>query len=57
MVTLEYTTPHMTQLNVVIGRYFVAIKEGLLEIILNTKLNYVAQKMFWSQEVYTDKCV
>ena len=38
-ITLEYTTPHTPQLNVVIERRFADIEEEAIAMILNAKLN------------------
>ena len=50
---MEYTTPNMLQLNGFIERIFVIIKEGVLDMILNEKPNYTAQKMLWTEAVNT----
>ena len=52
-ITLEYTTPHTTQLNDVIERISEVIKEGDIYMLLNTKLNDTDQKMLWSETVKT----
>ena len=54
---MEYTTLHTSQLNRVIERRFAVIKEGLLTILLNTKLNNTAQKIMWEEAVHTCKRV
>ena len=38
-------TKHMPHLNGVIEIIFSVIKEGVLEMLLNAKLNYTAQKI------------
>ena len=49
---LEYTTTHTPQLNSVIKRISTVIKEGVLDMLLNAKLNDTAQKMLWSESVH-----
>ena len=49
---LEYTTLHTTQLNNVIERRFTVIKEGVLDMILNQKINDTAQKMMWAEAIH-----
>ena len=51
-VTLEYTTPHTTQLSGFIERIFAVIKGGVLEMLLNTKLNDTDQEMPWTEAVH-----
>ena len=54
---LEYTTPHTPQLNRFIERRFAVIKKGVLEILLNAKLNDTAQKILSEEAVCTRKRV
>ena len=54
---MEYTTPHTPQLNGFIERRFSVIEEEALEMLLNEKLNYTAQKMLWVEAVHTCKRV
>ena len=54
---LEYTAPHTLQLNGVVERIFVVIKEGEFAMLLNTKLDYTAQKILWKEAVHTCKRV
>ena len=56
-VTLEYTTSHTPQLNVVIGRRFSVNKEGASVMLLNSKLNDMAHKMLWTEAVHTRNSV
>ena len=49
---LEYTTLHTTQLNNVIERRFTVIKEGVMDMILNQKINDTAQKMMWAEAIH-----
>ena len=51
--TLKYTTSHTTQFKDVTERRIAYIKEGVLAMILNAKLNDTAQKMLWSETVHT----
>ena len=44
---------HTPQLNIVIERRFSVIKEGALAMLLNAKLNDIAQKMLWKEAVHT----
>ena len=46
---MKYTTPDTPQMNKVIDRIFAVIKEGALSMLLNTKLNYTAQKILWAE--------
>ena len=50
---MEYTTPHMPQLNRVIERRFTVIKEGALAMLMNTKLNHTSQKTLETEAVRT----
>ena len=43
---MEYTKPHTPQLNGVINRRFVVIKERVLAMLLNENLNDTAQKNY-----------
>ena len=54
---LEYTILHMPHLIRFIERRFSVIEEEALEMLLNEKLNYTAQKMLWAEAVHTCKCV
>ena len=54
---LEYTTLHTPQLKGIIERILVIIKEGALDMLLNTKLNNKAHKMVWTEAVNTCKHV
>ena len=54
-ILLEYTRPHMSQLNVVIVRIFAIIKYGVLYMLLNSKLNNTYHKMLWSEVVHMCK--
>ena len=51
-ITLEYTTPHTPQLNVVIERRFADIEEGAIAMLLNAKLNDTDQKVLWEEAVH-----
>ena len=50
---MEYTTPHTPHLNRVIEIRFAIIKEGVLAMLLNAKINDTAQKMLWPEAVHT----
>ena len=50
---LEFTTPHKTQLNVIIERIFSFIKEGTLDVLLNENLDDTSQKIMWTEAVQT----
>ena len=50
---MEYTIPHMPQMNVFIERRFSDIKEEALAMLLNEKLNEDAQKIMWVEAVHT----
>ena len=50
---LYYMTPQMPQFNSVIEIIFSVIKEGVLAILLNKKLNETDQKMIWAESVNT----
>ena len=56
-LTLEYTTPHIPQLNVVIKRIFEVIKEGALAMLLRKKSTDISQKMLLKEAVNTCKSV
>ena len=55
--TLEYTTLYTPQLKIVIERRFYTIKEGVLKMILNAKLNDTAQETLWTEAVNMSKRV
>ena len=54
---LEYTTPHMPQLNGAIERRFAVIKKRALLMLLNEKLNEDAQIILWAEAVQMCKLV
>ena len=56
-ITLEYTTLHTPQLNVVIERRFADIEEGAIAMLLNAKLNDTDQKVLWEEAVHMCECV
>ena len=56
-ITLKYTTSRPPHVNSIIKRIFAVIKEGALAILLNAKLNDNAQKVFWTEALYTYKRV
>ena len=47
-IALEYKTPHMLQLNGITEEKFAFIKELVLDMLLNVKLNDTDHKMLWS---------
>ena len=54
---MEYTTPHTSQLYGIIEGKFSVIKEEVLVMILNAKLNDTDQKMLCAKAVHTCKHV
>ena len=56
-VELGYMKPHTPQLNGLIKRIFSFIKEGVLAIVLNVKLNDTYHKIMWAEAVCKCKCV
>ena len=56
-IALEYKTPHMLQLNGITEEKFAFIKELVLDMLLNVKLNDTDHKMLWSEVVHTYKGV
>ena len=52
---MEYTTPHTSQLKVVVERRFNVIKEGALAMLINAKLNDTDQKMIWTEALHMCK--
>ena len=54
---MEYTIPHTLQFNCDIERQFSVIKEGVLSMLINSKLNDAAQNILWAKLVHTLKRV
>ena len=49
-------TPHTAELNGAIERRFPFIKERVLAVLFNAKLNHKNQKIMWSEAVHTCEC-